>query len=237
MVKSTVKVVLLFLAFTLTFGGTAYPQAAGTPGDKEVKERIDFIQKGFEDGQFRSKLWSYSWIGIYSGFTGYFTYAAIADDSEKRASNIVSASKSAIAVTMLLAQPFKACYAAGAIRVLPEGTPEERMKKLESAESWLKSSSKQQKGGRSLKKHLISLAVHLVGGGFVWYFESLENALISVGSGIITSGLNIWTQPMHSVRQYRDYGERYKPLRADAQEDQYYYWALFPGGFVAGTRF
>ena len=224
-------VVLLVLAPAL-----AFPQAAGTPPDKDVKERIDFIQQTFDDGQFRSKLWSYGWIGIYSGLTGYLTYAAI-DDDEKRVSNIVGASKSALAVTMLLAQPFHSRYAAGEIRVLPEGTPDERAKKLEAAETWLAKSAKQQKGGRSLKKHLISLAVHLVGGGVVWYFEDLENALISVGSGIVTSGLNIWTQPMHAARRYQEYGERYRPLRADALEEEHYYWALFPGGFVAGTRF
>ncbi len=208
--------------------------------DDAVQERINFIQKSFNGVQTGARWWSWGWISGYSALTGYGVYGLLSDWPERKAYNIVSITKTTLSGSLLIFMPFYPRHTASDFNLLPEETTEDRLKKLEKGEEWLKrNSAKCQSGIHWLKSHILKISVNLVGGGIVWYFDGWKRGLLSAGLGIIVAEATILTQPTRPIRDYRDYIKRYHGVKTAAVADIEPGWFIqpLPAGIIAGIRF
>ncbi len=203
--------------------------------ESNLRERIDFIQTSFDTGQTRAKLWSYTWIALNAGGTGFQTYQAISS-SRNRAFNIVGASEAFLGFAVLIIDPFHARSSGSDLRELPESTPEQMKYKLEKAEMWLERNYKQEKLGRSWLTHVGVLVISAMGAGIVWHYDGGKNGLISLLSNVAGGELFIWTQPTKGIKDYNDYRSKYKDAYHSIPEKKYFI-APSKNGFVVGLYF
>jgi hypothetical protein len=202
--------------------------------DGEVRDRIACLQNSFDEGQLHAGAWYYGWLGFYSGYAAYDGWKAFST-KEHRAGNAVGSAKCVLAVTSLLASPFIARSAGNEYREVPEGSPEERAAKLAAGESLLERIRVQEARGRSTGRLLASLAIQLLGGGIVWYFEGFGRGLRSSVVGSAVTGLNMATQPAGGTAYDAEYRRRFGGT-GDGQDAEYFF-TLLPCGFAAGVRF
>lgn len=226
----------LFLFMLLLTGSAVYAgETDPKVPDSDISERINFIQTSFDKAEARAKAWSYAWTGIYGALTGYQTFQAL-HTHQDRTSNIVGASQSLLALTVLIVDPFHACSSASDLREIPENTPEERRQKLDMAERWLERNYKQEKLGRSWPNHIIALAVNIIGGAIVWHNNGSKDGMTSILTGMAASEIQIWTQPTRGMTDYNDYRSKYKGAKNSIPEKKYFI-APSLNGFVAGVYF
>lgn len=226
---------VLFFVISVMLLSAINQNAYGEDSDGRSEQRkIMFLQESFDSNQFPAVLWTYGWMGIYSVLTGYQSYEALRYD-EERVTNIVGASKSLLGLVVLVMQPLHARSFGDEYKKIPS---DDSVDKIRTGEEWLYGGYLQEKKGRSLKKHLISLAIHVVGGGIVWYYEGWKNGLLSTGLGMLVTELNIWTQPVGTVDAYNEYKNKFSVEKRNGAflQDRVFY-CLLPGGLMAGYRF
>ena len=242
--KITLRLFSVIVVILLSVNIFAQAAVETALSEEQVSERINYIQTVFDDGQTCAAAWSYTWTGLYTGLTGYFLYASIANE-DGRPGNIVSTVKTSFSTIMLIVSPFHPRSAGSDLSEINASTPEERAAKLKRAEEMLERNYLKAKGGKSLKKHLITIGVNLVGGLVVYGFEGwggwndgLKPGLISFVGGVILGEACILTQPSRAVDDYENYNSKYKPVISMIPEKKNdFYWSVYPGGFAAGIRF
>jgi hypothetical protein len=230
--------IVVFLS--LSAGHCAYAQDAGprvsdTVVNERVQERINFIQASFDKNQSSARMWSYSWIGIQGALTGVQAVQAAAS-GHNRVSSIVGASESFLGLAVMVIDPFHARSSGSDLRKIPEGTPDEQKRKLEIAESWLERNAKQEQLGRSWVSHLLGIAVGAIGGGIIWHNNGSKNGIANAVATVAFSEVQIWTQPVGGVRDYKNYHDKYKSAE-DRGIRKNYFISAGPNGIVAGFYF
>lgn len=186
-----------------------------------VSEKINYIQDALNKGKGPAKLWWYGWVGFYSSATAVsLTVALTTNDKILQITGGVSAAESLIGLSGMLIFPFRPKDAAEELKSMPENTPEERTKKLETAESLLKLSSDEELAGKSLLQHLLGILVNACGAAVVWpiYDRKIKEAggiawqqaleLFIVGTTV--SELQIWTEPTMALHTQSAYLNKYK---------------------------
>ena len=137
---------LLILGISL---GTANSQENQTLSEEQVKERLSFIENALYSGQPRAKTWWYGWISGYSA--GAVVMGSLAAThwndqkldplTQRKVSDrgfakdmLVGGATFALGVGGLLIDPFVPANGPNRLRAMLEGTPEERLLKLQKAE-------------------------------------------------------------------------------------------------------
>jgi hypothetical protein len=206
-----ITITILFFFILLHAGYPLLSQTTGESGAKSgslssanLKERINFIQSAFANRQTCAKWYYWGWVTIYSGGVGLYSTLAVARDS-KRVSNIVTASKSALALSVLIIRPYGPRYSADEFQALPESTESEMEKKVRIGESWLERNSSIAQRRTSILRHLIPFVVQAIGGVIVWHYENLTNGLLNFGLGMAVVEAQIWTMPPGPIDDYHRY--------------------------------
>jgi hypothetical protein len=187
---------------------TAGLAAAPEPGlsDREVRERIAFIEERLDSHKLHAQAWYWGWMTIYTGSTVANSYgAATTDHGPNRAKNISQAVLSASGIGDLLFRPLNARFGADPIRALPDATPEQRRQKLARAEALLRGNAERATERTSWRHHLISAAPNWVAGLIVWAAGDGEQGAITALTGTLGSEANIWTEPGGPVQDLADY--------------------------------
>src|SRR5512138_273237 len=217
--RRVVPIVLLVLAVNSV---AAYAQDA-TLSDEQVQKRLTFITAALQDGQPAAKRWWYGWIAGYSaGAAGMgivaatswksqpdiMTFAPLPPvDNSTAQDMLVGSGTFALGVVGLVIDPFTPATAAKKLKPMPEGTPEERLAKLQRAEELLRKCAKREKSGRGLTTHLLNAGVNAAAGvvTVAAFDRPATDGLITFAIGEAVSLLNIFTQPMKAVRDLKKY--------------------------------
>ncbi|MGC8580643.1 MAG: hypothetical protein ACP5MB_11420 [bacterium] len=193
---------------------------ASEPNANNIPERINYIQDVFNKGTDSAKHWWYGWVGFYSSATAVSLALALTTNNPTlQITGGVSAGESLIGLSGMLIFPFRAKNAAEELKNMPDTTPEEKKKKLETAELLLKQSSDEELAGRSWVQHMLGVLVNAAGAVVVWpiYNNRIKQAggtawqqalgLFIVGTAV--SELQIWTEPTTAIHGESNYLSTY----------------------------
>lgn len=246
----------VFLIFILASSATVLAQVGPDAG---VKERIDFIQSALDAGQPGAQAWWFGWIAAYGAGTiatgtmaglnwnnfrrepGNLHYRKVRDRGFAE-DMLVSSVTFALGVGGQVIFPFKPAYLPDRLRAMPETGAAERRAKLSRAEEILRECAQQEREGWGWLPHTLNLAVN-IGAGLVTVFafhRPWTDGLITFGTGEAVSLLNIFTQPRRAIRDLARYDEKYRGGAGAGRTDEWeenYFFALCPGGIMAGTKF
>jgi hypothetical protein len=235
-------------AVALTLLLRAAPVAAEPPGaalalsDAEVARRLAFIEVRLERGSFAANRWWNAWFYGWTALTvAQAAVAFAATDPGLRTDMAVGAVSSSLGVIPLGLFPFPPRLAAGELRALPEGTKEERRRKLSRAERLLRESAEAEAFGRSWMNHALSGVVS-VGVGLLLGlgYKRPAAGVINAAGGVALCELEIFTQPTAAIDDLRAY-QRWTGRGAgtEATSTAKAGWTLIPhaGGLGVAGRF
>ncbi|MBE3125907.1 MAG: hypothetical protein IMZ57_09650, partial [Acidobacteria bacterium] len=230
-------------------------QQAAALSDEQVKARLGFITEALNAGQPRARTWSYGWVAGYSA--GAVTMGVLAgahwNDTELvvgvpvrdrgfAQDMLVGGATFALGVAGLLIDPFVPATAARKLRPLPEATPMERLEKLRRAEELLRQCARREKGGRSLKTHLMNAGVNAAAGVVTAaaFKRPWTDGLFTFATGEAVSLLNIFSQPMRATRDLKRYEVGYPGndgVSIPAQPECRWSLSVWPGGLSFRLQF
>lgn len=188
-------------------------RAQAITDDAVVKERIKAIQSMLEEDRKGTNLWWYGWLGAYGAATVgqgavYFT----SNDIPTKQDMAVGAATTLLGAAGQLISPLHPGKKANLLSEIPESTPEERLKKLDAAEEYLRAVANTEKFGRSWKTHALFGVVNIGSGLITWigFKRSVWAGLGNFALNSVVSEIQIWTQPTRTLRNYRDYCKKYQ---------------------------
>jgi hypothetical protein len=220
----------------------AAAQSATSPSDREVTNRLAYLQNALDEGRAAANLWWYGWLVGYSGATaGQVAVYSGSDDEKQRQDMLVGAATTGLGAIYQLLTPMDAARLPTRLRAMPEDNPEARRAKLAAAESFLHLCAAGEKRGRSWKTHALAGAVNLGAGLVIWkhYKRPAEDGLITFAVGQLISEVQIFTQPTKAVRDLREYEARsdFGQGGGDGSASRSWYLGVTPEGFLVGCRF
>jgi hypothetical protein len=212
------RVVAIAIALAMLAGCASRPAVATGPpaapevavSDREVQERIRFIEERLNSHRLHGQIWYWGWMTIFAGSTvANGIGAATTDHGPQRANGISQAVLSVGGIGDLLVRPLDARFGADPIRALPEATAEERAQKLERAEALLRANAERAATRTSWLHHLANAAANGVAGLIVWAAGDGKAGAISALTGTLGGEAQIWTEPWGPVQGLEDY-ERFR---------------------------
>lgn len=184
--------------------------------------KINFIQQEFDDSSLYSGIWWYGWMGIYGITAGVsFGVGLSTDDDTVKITQIVSGVQSVIGFAGLALSPMPSAYAGNYLSNMPEGTSEEKSRKLQEGERLLKETSEVQTLGSSWITHILNFTVAATGALVICKVyddeiekaggdsdkEALYNFILSFAIGEV----QILSQPTGGIKAWYRYRELFNP--------------------------
>jgi len=205
--------------------------------DAEVAARLAFIEARLDAGTAAATRWSYGWLATYGVFTlGQYGLALAVKDPGLRADMAVGAVSSSLGVAPLLLLPFTPRFAAAELRALPEGTPDERRRKLARAERLLRKSAESEAAGRSWLAHVVGGGVAVAWGAVLAIaYHRVRSGVINGIAGVGICELQIFTQPTAAIADWDAYSRG--ALRAARPRGPSFGVAPAPGGMGIAVTF
>ena len=191
------------------------PAAAVEPlpdPDLDVRERLRFIERRLDGQVAGAEAWTWSWttFNMAGGIVQSYRAAGTGNEAE-RTDQIVAAAKAAIGIAARMARPLHARRGAAELRPLPEGTPEERARKLELAEELLRRNAHESNVRYRWLPHVLNVALNVAGAAIVWAVHDAPGvAWQSAAIGIAVGEVSIWTQPYRPAIDLGAYRRRFE---------------------------
>lgn len=203
--------------------------------DAVIKERIQCIQQMLEQDKTHTDRWWYGWLVGYSAATvGQGAVYFLSEDKGTKQDMVLGAGTTILGAAGQLIAPLHPGRNAKILSNYPESTPEERIKKLEIAEKFLKNAATTEKFGRSWKNHALYGAVNLTSGLITWlgFKRTLWDGIGNFALNTVISEVQIWTQPTRSWKNYQRYCEKYTlgALAVTSKQRPELYVGAYPGG-------
>jgi hypothetical protein len=177
---------------------SALPARAADLHDGGVA-RIAVIQRALDEEQRPTRIWRWSWIGIYGGLAAGGIAGALLLHPEpglQRTEHVLNAIGSALGAIGVALRPSPARHAADALRALPERTEEERQEKLQRAELLLAESAAAEAAFAGWPTQIGAV---VVGAGLalpLWVkYDRPERAALSFFTTLAVTQIQIYTQP------------------------------------------
>jgi len=228
-------------AAVIIFAASSVMAQQASISDAEVTSRINHIQNVLDAGQTAANVWWWGWLAGYGALTvGQMGVYYGVDDRELRQDMVVGAATTFLGMVGQVIDDMEPGYLPDRLRLMPGDTPEQRRQKLASAEEFLRLCAQREIDGRSWYTHALAFVVNAGAGLFTWlYFERpFLDGLINFAIGQAISEIQIFTQPTRAIRDFQDYERRYNAVQSfNNRGSDDWYFAVFPGGFVAGYRF
>jgi hypothetical protein len=204
---------VLILLISLSFFSRAFAQTFSSElSDKELDDRLSWIQNELSADRNPSRWWLYSWTGAFCVLAATQTTILFATSDTHLKQNMgVGAVESLFGIVGMLLTPFESTTAAYSLSALPDISRDEREDKLSKAERLLKKSANDEAFGRSWLKHVAGFAFNLAGGLVIWqgFHHSLQDGLLNFGIGMAVTEVQIFTQPTRSMHAFDDYRKQY----------------------------
>ncbi|MDH4262218.1 MAG: hypothetical protein OEV78_04135 [Spirochaetia bacterium] len=258
-IKSTIFTgIFFFISMFLPYYGESSPTQAPQNtsknlSDQEVNERIQFINSSLKTGETGSRIWYWSFLGLYSAGTItqlslYFAAPSIEPvDLVKREhfrqDMMMGTITTAIGVLSLAISPMPSMYARNAIESMPDDTMEDRIAKLKKSEKLLAESSKWEKESNSLLMHGLNFGLNLSAGLIIWlaFHRTIIDGLVTFAPGFLIGEIQLFTQPTKAVKDWNNYENKYSQNQASylpqKNNDNLWHLAVAPGGLMIVRQF
>jgi hypothetical protein len=223
----------LFTALLFLPGGPA--SAQNESSDLKVRVKLQTVQRMLEQAKPNAGRWWYGWLIGYGAATlGQGAAGLASGDKSTRQDMFLGAATTGLGAAGVILSPMPSVSAPARFAGLPENTPGERAKKLESAVELLKACALREKEGRSWKTHALAGVVDL-GSALVVRFGFKR----SVGESVVNFALNtavaeaqIFTQPTRAMDDYEEFLRGDRPENDRMRLESKLRWCLnrSPGG-------
>jgi hypothetical protein len=191
------------------------------PPDSLVRERLADIRRSLESGAPNAGRWWTGWlIGYGAATVGQGIICATSKDKRLRQDMALGAVTTGLGVIGQLLTPMIPADAPARLAALPENDPDERLNKLDRAETLLWECAVREEEGRSWKMHALTGVVNLGSGLVAWlgFKRCAGDGIANFALNSVITEAQIWTQPTRAVRDYKDYIRRHPtPARANAR--------------------
>ena len=229
MFKSTLAIFILLILLS------AKLIAQSEISDSLVHERIQNIQSMLDKSKSNVNIWWYGWLGGYSAATiVQGTVALTSTDKNTRQDMTLGAATTFLGTALQVVTPLNTGKDAEILSKLPEATPLEQLKKLATAEAFLKANAMTEKAGRSWQIHALNESVNLAAGLVTWlaFKRTVWDGVSCFLLNTAKTETQIWTQPTRTLKDYQSYCRKYKsgssPLSCEPQPE--IFLSTFPGG-------
>lgn len=200
--------------------------------DAVVEQRLRFIETRLDETRLHGQLWYWGWLTINLGSAvGNGLRSGLADDSDDQVRLASQAALGAIGTADLLFRPLVARLGADPIRHLPEGTPEERRRKLRAAEDLLRRNAERARERTNWVFHLANAALNGAAGAVTALAGDAEAGAITAAIGFAGGELRILSQPWQPEGDW----DAYQRLKASDASTSFGV-ALLPDGLGVVVR-
>jgi hypothetical protein len=174
----------------------------------ELDLRLAALDAYLADMQPRSRSYFGAWISMMSILAGgQAAQAAFEDDKAERAGLITGASFSTLGLTLVLIAPTPGRYGHKRFSQMPQGTLEEKRRKANQGEEYLRGEAAAVRRTHSLFTHLLGATLGVGGflGLYLGYDDNLVGALRTGIGTIAVTELRVWTRPKRAIRYLNEY--------------------------------
>ena len=216
--------VTIFVIF-ITIFSVALAQDKQSLNDEEIDARLRFLDSRLQELKKPSSSWQYGWTSFYavSGVAQFYK-AIDENDSDDEVKYFVGAAKSAGALAMQLLKPLPVVAGMNAYEKMPSDAREQKLARLEKAESLLRHQAIRADSRYTLKPHILSVGVNLIGAAVIAAVGDSDDAFESAALGIAIGQANIWTQPSASKKYWDSYDQKFNGAYKKALD-----WRIIPG--------
>lgn len=184
------------------------PSVAITPASPDTRARLDYLVSELSHNAPAERLWWYGWIGGFAALSAgqaYFFFTK--DEPAERILNAVGGGMSFIGLVGLLVLPNDGRFADENLAELPDATPEERVRKLERAETMLQSAREATWRKRNPLAVIGPLLISFGTSAYVWgKYDAALPALRNMAGSLAINLAHWWTRPTanaDAARRYR----------------------------------
>ena len=196
-------------------GAPITPNAQGL-SDAELDRRIEWLEQTLDAGAGYSKLWQYGWSSGYAvGMVGGAVQAGLTSKNDTRVNAIVTASKALIGTTRLLLTPHPGRLGAQPMRDVVGTGHNAKLQRLAAGEAQLEEVAERAEKRHRWQRHAGSVALNLIGGGFIFGFGDDTDAAVSIGVGLVVGELMIWTSPKRAEADLQSYRQQFASTPQD----------------------
>lgn len=181
--------------------------------DREVTERLAFIQAGLDSRAGHAERWWYGWlIGFTAVTVGQAVIALASEDRNVRADFAIGAASSALGILGMFITPVPRGRVADDLRRLPVSTPDERERALALAEQLLRRTAQGEIAANSWSEYALAGAVAVGSGVAVWYpYDLPVQGGVKIGVGLLVGSARNLTAPTGGRTAWIAYRSRYLP--------------------------
>ena len=196
-------------------GAPITPNAQGL-SDAELDRRIEWLEQTLDAGAGYSKRWQYGWSSGYAvGMVGGAVQAGLTSKNDTRVNAIVTASKALIGTTRLLLTPHPGRLGAQPMRDVVGTNHDAKLQRLAAGEAQLEEVAERAEKRHRWQRHAGSVALNLIGGGFIFGFGDDTDAAVSIGVGLVVGELMIWTSPKRAEADLQSYRQQFASTPQD----------------------
>jgi hypothetical protein len=222
------------LIYFLSFSAFTQANELNQLSDAELDSRYQFVTSRLNEQHTNGFLWQRGWEGIY-GASAIIQVArwSSADTHDDKVQFRVSTIKSLVAFGAVHSNPIPSSrvYNTMPCDMCEKDSRFYKINRLEQAEQALKDRALRAKNIHSFKRHGIAVAFNVLAGLYVAKQGNREDGVASAVSGIISSEINIFTQPSQAKQDWLDYQQLGQSKTADVWN-----WKVVPIGNGLGLN-
>ena len=196
----------LLLCLVLSFQNSEAQNSEDATG-----KRIQFLDQSLRYDQQGTKLWWYSWLGLYGTATAGqgATYFA-SNEKSTRQDMALGAATTFVGVVGQFISTFQPVSFADKLALLPESTASDRLTKISLMEKCLTDRSKMEVDARKWKAHILCTSINLASGMITWigFHRTVWDGVVNFGWNCAITEAQIWTQPIRAKRALKRYREQ-----------------------------
>ncbi len=197
----------LLLCMVLSFQNSAAQNTEAI-----TMKRIQFLDQSLHYDQQGTKLWWYSWLGLYGTATvGQGAAYFASNDKSARQDMALGAATTFAGVVGQFISTFQPVSFADKLALLPESTDSERLKKISLMEKCLEDRSNMEVDARKWKAHILCTSINLASGLITWigFHRTVWDGVVNFGWNCAITETQIWTQPIRAKRALKRYREQF----------------------------
>jgi hypothetical protein len=174
-------------------------------------QRIQFLDRSLHCDQQGTKLWWYSWLGLYGAATvGQGAAYFASNEKSTRQDMALGAATTFVGVIGQFISTFQPVSFADKLALLPESTESDRLAKIKLMEKCLADRSKMEVDARKWKAHILCTSINLASGLVTWigFHRTVWDGVVNFGWNCVITETQIWTQPIRAKRALKRYREQ-----------------------------
>ncbi|MGR6871819.1 hypothetical protein ACU6U9_05815 [Pseudomonas sp. HK3] len=222
------KCLLTCVVILLTVSDLTHARDLHTLSDEALDSRYQFIKSRLTDQHHNAFWWQHGWGGIYAASSIVETTRwSSADTHDEKVQFRVSAIKSILAFASIYANPLPSSriYQTPTCYECEKDSRAYKIHRLKQAEEALKTRALRASNIHSVKRHGVAVAFNLLAGLYIAKNGDRKDGIASAVGGIISSEINIFTQPSRATQDWQDYQQLGQAKTADTWN-----WQLMPTG-------